>query len=160
MRDRMNLDSMDRKILNILQEDASLSIQDLGERVGLSVNPCWRRIKRMEEAGVIERRVAIVNPAALGLSATVFVSIRTNKHDREWLASFAAGVAAIPEITECHRMSGTVDYLLKIIVRDIAHYDDVYQRLIRKVPGLEDVSSTFSMERLKFSTAIDVVRGI
>ncbi|MEN2792890.1 Lrp/AsnC family transcriptional regulator [Sphingomonas oligophenolica] len=152
------MDPIDRKILNELQADASLAIQELGDRGGLSTNPCWRRIKRMEEAGVIERRVAIINPQALGLGATVFVSIRTNKHNREWLDTLAAGVEQIPEIIECHRMSGTVDYLLKVVVRDIAHYDDVYQRLIKQVPGLEDVSSTFSMERVKFSTAIDAVR--
>jgi Lrp/AsnC family transcriptional regulator len=156
----VELDSIDRKILNELQADASLAMQELGERVGLSTNPCWRRVKRMEETGVIERRVVLVNPRALGVGATVFVSIRTNKHNREWLDMLAAGVNKIPEITECHRLSGTVDYLLKIVVRDIAHYDKVYKKLIETVPGLEDVSSTFSMERIKYSTAIDAVRGV
>ncbi|MBL8224243.1 MAG: Lrp/AsnC family transcriptional regulator [Chromatiales bacterium] len=154
-----SLDSIDRHILEILQADASLSVNAIGERVGLSANPCWRRIRRLEEAGVIERRVAIVDQAAIGLPMTAFVSIRTDKHNAEWLDTFARGVRSIPEIVECHRMSGDVDYVLKVVVRDIAHYDRVYRRLIAEVPGLSDVSSTFSMERLKFSTVLDLRSG-
>ena len=150
------IDPIDRKILHLLQRDASLSVQDIADLVGLSSNPCWRRIKMMEASGLIERRVALVNAAALGLGVTAFVTIRTDKHNPEWLASFAAGINAIPEIMECHRMSGDVDYLLKIVVADIAHYDRVYQALIAQVPGLSDVSSTFSMERLKAGTALPV----
>ena len=150
----MELDNLDWAILGELQRDASLPIQSIGERVGLSTNPCWRRIKRMEEAGVIARRVAILDPVAVGLPTTVFVSIRTARHDPEWLEAFASGIAAIPEITECHRMAGEVDYLLKLSVRDIAHYDRIYQRLIAEVPGLNDVSSSFSMEALKMTTAL------
>lgn len=145
----MKLDSKDKAILEILQHDATLSIQEIGDRVALSANPCWRRIRHMEEAGIIERRVAVVNPAALGLAMTVFVSIRISAHDRGWLDRFAAAIRTIPEIVECHRMSGDVDYLLKMLVRDIRHYDRVYQRLISEVPGLSDVSSTFSMEQMK-----------
>jgi Lrp/AsnC family transcriptional regulator len=145
---------MDWAILEILQEDAGLPIQAVGERVGLSINPCWRRIKRMEEAGIIARRVALLDPARVGLPTTVFVTIRTARHDPEWLSAFAKGVAAIPEITECHRMAGEVDYLLKLSVRDIAHYDRIYQRLIAEVPGLNDVSSAFSMEAMKATTAL------
>jgi Lrp/AsnC family transcriptional regulator len=110
----------------------------------------------MEDAGIIERRVAILNPVKLGLGVTAFVSIRTNKHTPDWLASFAAGILSIPEIIECHRMSGDVDYLLKIAVADIAHYDRIYQELIAAVHGLSDVSSTFSMERLKYGTALAI----
>ena len=145
----MKLDSKDRAILEILQRDATLSIQEIGERVALSANPCWRRIRQMEEAGIIERRVAVVNAPALGLAMTVFVSIRISAHDKAWLERFAAAIRAIPEIVECHRMSGDVDYLLKMLVRDIQHYDRVYQQLISEVPGLSDVSSTFSMEQMK-----------
>ncbi|WP_445948970.1 Lrp/AsnC family transcriptional regulator [Sphingorhabdus sp.] len=152
----MKIDTIDRRILEIIQRDATYSIQDIGEQVGLSTNPCWRRIKRMEDAGIIERRVAILNPVKLGLGVTAFVSIRTNKHTPDWLASFAAGILSIPEIIECHRMSGDVDYLLKIAVADIAHYDRIYQELIAAVPGLSDVSSTFSMERLKYGTALAI----
>lgn len=150
----MKLDSIDWAILDLLQQDAAMPIHAIGERVGLSTNPCWRRIRRMEEAGVIARRVALLDPARLGLSTTVFVAIRTDRHDPEWLAAFAQGIAAIREITECHRMAGEVDYLLKLTVRDIAHYDRIYQRLIASVPGLSDVSSSFSMERMKFTTAL------
>ncbi len=150
----MKLDSIDWAILDVVQQDASLPIQAIGERVGLSTNPCWRRIKRMEEAGVIARRVALLDPARIGLATTVFVAIRTTRHDPEWLAAFAAGIGAISEITECHRMAGEVDYMLKLSVRDIAHYDRIYQRLIGAVPGLSDVSSTFSMEAMKTTTAL------
>ncbi|WP_370516012.1 Lrp/AsnC family transcriptional regulator [Novosphingobium sp. Gsoil 351] len=150
----MQLDSTDWAILDILQVDASAPLHAIGERVGLSANPCWRRIRRMEEAGIVARRVALLDPVKVGLATTVFVAIRTARHDSEWLATFAAGIAAIPEITECHRMAGEVDYLLKLTVRDIAHYDRIYQRLIAAVPGLSDVSSSFSMEALKFTTAL------
>ncbi|MFN6934005.1 MAG: Lrp/AsnC family transcriptional regulator [Tsuneonella sp.] len=150
----LELDSIDWRILDVLQEDASLSIQAIGDRVGLSTNPCWRRIRRLEEAGVIARRVALLDPVLVGLPTTVFVTIRTTRHDPEWLAAFADGIAAIPEITECHRMAGEVDYLLKLSVRNIAHYDRIYQRLIAVVPGLNDVSSTFSMEAMKVTTAL------
>lgn len=150
----LELDSIDWAILEVLQHDAALPIQAIGERVGLSTNPCWRRIKRLEEAGVIARRVALLDPDKVGLPTTVFVAIRTRRHDPEWLAAFAAGVGAIPEITECHRMAGEIDYMLKLSVRDIAHYDRIYQRLIAEVPGLNDVSSTFSMEAMKVTTAL------
>ena len=156
MSKNIKIDAIDRRILEIIQRDATHSIQDIGEQVGLSTNPCWRRIKRMEDAGIIERRVAILNPVKLGLGVTAFVSIRTNKHTPDWLASFAAGILSIPEIIECHRMSGDVDYLLKIAVANIAHYDRIYQELIAAVPGLSDVSSTFSMERLKYGTALAI----
>ncbi|MEM6627057.1 MAG: Lrp/AsnC family transcriptional regulator [Pseudomonadota bacterium] len=156
MAKRVELDDIDRRILGIIQEDATRSIQDIADSVGLSSNPCWRRIRRMEEAGVIKKRVALVDSKALGLTATVFVAVRTNRHDKAWLADFAKGVRSLPEIVECHRMSGDVDYLLKVVVRDISHYDAVYQRLIAAVPGLGDVSSAFSMEPLKHSTAIDL----
>ena len=156
MPDIYQLDSTDRRILDLIQNDATLSLQEIADKVNLSSNPCWRRIRRMETEGVIDRRVAIVNPAKLGLGASVFVTIRTNKHDEGWLKKFAKGVKGIPEIVECHRMSGDLDYLLKVVVRDISHYDAVYQKLIAAVPGLGDVSSAFSMESLKHSTAIDM----
>lgn len=155
MSKKIEIDDIDRRILSALQHDATLSIQDIADAVGLSSNPCWRRIKRLEEEGIIARRVALVDPKRVGLSATVFVIIRTTRHDKDWLASFAAGVNKLPEIVECHRMSGEMDYLLKVMVRDIDHYDRVYQRLIDLVPGLGDVSSAFSMEALKHTTAID-----
>ncbi|MEM7493422.1 MAG: Lrp/AsnC family transcriptional regulator [Pseudomonadota bacterium] len=151
----LELDDIDRSILRIIQNDATRSIQDIADEVGLSNNPCWRRLKRMEENGVIKRRAAIIDADKVGLAATVFVMVRTKRHDTKWLATFAKGVRKLPEIIECHRMSGDIDYLLKVKVRDISHYDAVYQRLISLVPELGDVSSAFSMERLKEGTAID-----
>lgn len=150
----VELDSTDRKLLAFLQEDASLSVQQLAERVGLSANPCWRRIKRLETEGVIERRVALVNAMALGLPVTVFVRINTGQHSAEWVTRFAAALDSIPEIIECHRLSGDVDYLLKVLCADIADYDRVYNELIQRVPNLTDVSSMFSMETLKSTTRV------
>ena len=154
MTNNVELDSIDRKILGALQHDATLSIQSLGEKVGLSANPCWRRIKRMEETGLIARRVAIVDPAMVGLGTNVFVAIRTRQHDAKWLAAFAEAVETIDEITECHRMAGDIDYLLKLRVRDIADYDRIYQRMIARFPDLADVTATFSMEEMKSTTAL------
>ena len=156
MEKNCNLDRIDKKILAVVQEDASLSTQEVADQVGLSLNPCWRRIKRLESDGIIERRVVLINPERVGLGTTVFVTIAINRHDMDWLERFSTNVCAIPEVVECHRLSGSADYLLKVMVRDIAHYDRVYQKLIKAVPGLTDVSSTFSMERLKFSTRIDI----
>ncbi len=150
------LDPIDRHILAVLQEDATLSAQAVGERVGLSANPCWRRIRRLEAEGVIAKRAAIVDPVRVGLSLTAFVSIRTSNHSAAWLEGFARAVSAISEIVECHRMTGETDYLLKIVVSDIQHYDRVYKRLVGLVPDLADVSSAFSMERLKDGTALDL----
>ena len=154
MRENIKLDSIDWAILGVLQRDSSLPVHAIGEEVGLSTNPCWRRIKRMEDAGIIRDRVALLDPKKIGLGTTVFVSIRTNRHDPEWLKAFSEGIAAIDEITECHRMAGDVDYMLKLRVADIADYDRIYQRMIAKVPGLADVTSTFSMEELKATTAL------
>ncbi|HMT47998.1 MAG TPA: Lrp/AsnC family transcriptional regulator [Novosphingobium sp.] len=148
------LDSLDWSILAQLQADASLAVHEIGERVGLSHNACWRRIRRLEDSGVIGRRVALLDPAKIGLATTVFVAVRTSRHDPEWLEAFARGVASIDEVIECHRMAGDVDYLLKLVVRDIAHYDRIYRKLIAAVPDLADVSSSFSMERMKHTTAL------
>ena len=152
--DISQLDSIDWAILAVLQADASLPVHEVGDRVGLSSNACWRRIKRLEDSGIIARRVALLDAAKLGLATTVFVAIRTNRHDPEWLAAFSKGVAGIEEISECHRMAGDVDYLLKIVVRDIAHYDRIYRKLIAAVPDIADVSSSFSMEQMKVTTAL------
>lgn len=154
----VQLDSIDRAILRELQADASRPIQEVADAVGLSQNPCWRRIKRLEREGVITGRVALVEPEKLGLGLTVFVSIRTREHNEEWLERFAKGVTAIPEVVELYRMSGDVDYLLKICVADIAEYDRIYKELIRTV-DLHDVSSSFAMERIKCTTALPVPDG-
>ena len=148
------LDTIDWAILGVLQRDASLPVHEVGERVGLSSNACWRRIRRLEDSGIIAHRVALLDPEKLGLATTVFVAIRTNRHDPAWLEAFSRGIAEIDEISECHRMAGEVDYLLKIVVRDIAHYDRIYRKLIARIPDIADVSSTFSMEKMKATTAL------
>ena len=148
------LDTIDWAILGVLQGNASLPVHEVGDRVGLSANACWRRIRRLEDSGIIARRVALLDAEKLGLATTVFVAIKTNRHDPAWLEAFARGIEAIPEIGECHRMAGDVDYLLKIVVRDIAHYDRIYRKLIAAVPDLADVSSSFSMEKMKATTAL------
>ena len=149
----MPLDDLDRKILSILQVDATLPVATVAERVGLSPTPCWRRIQKLEEAGVIQARVAVLDPARLNVGVTVFVSVRTNQHDLAWLEKFANAVRDFPEVVEFYRMSGDVDYLLRIVVPDIAAYDAVYKRLIARV-ALSDVSSAFAMETIKYTTAL------
>ena len=151
----MERDRIDRQILQVLQADATVSIQEVGDRVGLSQNACWRRIKRLEEAGIIRKRVALVDPKRLGYGVTVFVTVRTNQHTEEWLERFASGVAALPEVMEFYRISGDVDYLLKVLVTDIAEYDRFYKKLIRIAP-LSDVASNFAMEQVKYSTEVPV----
>ena len=132
-----------------------MPLQDVAARVGLSVNPCWRRIKRMESEGIIRARVAVLDPEKVGLNVTVFVRIKIREHTSEWVKRFAAAIRSIAEIAECHRMGGDVDYMLKVIVADIAGYDRVYKQLIAKVPGLGEVSALFSMERIKYTTKIE-----
>ena len=149
----IELDRIDRTLLAALQTDATLSISALGERAGLSSTPCWKRLKRLEEAGVIARRVAVLDRHQVGLPVTVFVSLRTAQHDDKWLAQFAAAVMAMPEVQEFHRMSGDVDYLLKVVTTDIDGYDRFYKRLIRTAQ-LAGVSSAFSMEQIKSTTAL------
>jgi Lrp/AsnC family transcriptional regulator len=151
----MELDRIDRHILQVLQTDTTIAIQQVGERVGLSHNACWRRIKRLEEAGIIRKRVALVDPKKLGFGVTVFVTVRTSQHTEEWLDKFARGVAALPEVMEFYRTSGDVDYLLKVLVSDIAEYDRFYKKLIAIAP-LSDVSSNFAMEQVKYTTEVPV----
>ncbi|MBA5608338.1 Lrp/AsnC family transcriptional regulator [Duganella sp. FT3S] len=148
-----HLDRYDYAILAALQADGTLSIAQLSEKVSLSSTPCWKRVRRLEEEGYIESRVAIVNRRKVGLPVTVFVSVRTSHHDEQWLARFAAAVIALPEVLEFHRMSGDVDYLLKVVTSDIDGYDRFYKKLI-KVSQLTGVSSAFSMEQIKFTTAL------
>ncbi len=143
----------DRKILDLLQRDAALSVAEIAERVGLSATPCWRRIRNLEKTGVIRRRVALLDRERLGLGVTVYVAVRTREHSAAWLDTFADAVRALPEVLELHRMSGDIDYLLKVVVADIAAYDAFYKRLIERVP-LSDVSSSFAMEEIKSTTAL------
>ncbi len=147
------MDRFDREILRCLQRDAAMPVARIAEQVGLSPTPCWRRIQKLEEAGVIRRRVALLDAQRLNVGVTAFVSIRTSEHTSAWVEGFARAVADIPEIVEIHRMSGDIDYLLRIQVPDIAAYDAVYQTLIRKV-RLSDVSSSFAMEQIKSTTEL------
>jgi Lrp/AsnC family transcriptional regulator len=147
------MDAHDREILACLQEDATLSVAEIGERVSLSSTPCWRRIQNLEKAGVIARRVALLDREKLHVGVTVFVAVRTQHHDIAWLERFAAAVSAIEEVVEFYRMSGDVDYLLRIVVPDIAAYDAVYKRLIGSIE-LSDVTSSFAMECIKYTTAL------
>jgi len=146
------MDAIDRQILAILQEDASLPVAEIGKRVGLSSTPCWKRIRRLEEDGVISARVAVLDPAKLGLTTTVFVAVETGDHSKEWLTRFATLVRAMPEVMELYRMAGDVDYMMRVVTPDIASYDAFYQRLIAEVP-LKNVTSRFAMERVKSTTA-------
>ena len=147
------IDKIDTAILAQLQDDAGISVADIAARVNLSQNACWRRIRRLEEDGVILRRVALLDPTKLEAGMTVFVSVRTAEHSAAWLDEFARAVSGMPEVVEFYRMAGEIDYLLKIRVADIKAYDRVYKRLIERV-RLVDVSAAFAMEEIKHSTAI------
>jgi len=147
------MDAIDRKILAVLQQDAALSVAEIGHRVGLSSTPCWKRIQKLEADGVIEKRVALVNPEKVGLGVSVFVSIETDDHSEQWLTNFATSVGAMPEVMEFYRMAGDVDYMLRVIVPDIQGYDKFYKQLIAAIP-LKNVTSRFAMERIKSTTAL------
>jgi Lrp/AsnC family transcriptional regulator len=147
------MDRTDKRILELLQVDSELAVSEIGKRIGLSTSPCWRRIQRLEKNGYVKKRVALLDPILLNLSLTAFVMVKTSQHNVEWLEIFAKAVAELPEIVEVYRMSGDVDYLLKIMVPDIAAYDVVYKQLIEKIAFM-DVSSGFAMEVIKSTTAL------
>ena len=149
------MDAIDRKILTVLQEDASLSVAEIGDRVGLSSTPCWKRIQRLEADGVIMKRVALIAAEKIGLGITVFVSIETGDHSQDWLAKFAETVGAMPEVMEFYRMAGDVDYMLRVVVPDIAGYDTFYKKLIATV-SLKNVTSRFAMEKIKSTTSLPI----
>jgi Lrp/AsnC family transcriptional regulator len=152
------MDAVDRKILAVVQQDASLSVAEIGQRVGLSSTPCWKRLQRLEAEGVIMRRVALVDPDKIGLGITVYVSIETGDHSQEWLKRFADMVGVMPEVMEFYRMAGDVDYMLRVVVPDIAGYDAFYKKLIETVP-LKNVTSRFAMERIKSTTALPIAEA-
>ncbi len=147
------MDATDKRILDLLQHDATLALGDIASRIHLSPTACWKRIAKLEKAGVIVRRVALLDPAQLNVGVTVFVAIKTSQHNAAWLERFAKVVEAIPEVVEFYRMSGDIDYLLRVVVPDIAGYNTVYKRLIRGTE-LFDVSSSFAMEQIKYTTAL------
>jgi Lrp/AsnC family transcriptional regulator len=147
------MDAIDKAILTILQRDAETPLAEIAAAVNLSTTPCWRRIQRLREQKMIRRSVALLDAKQLNVGVTVFVSVRTNHHSDAWFRKFSAAVSAIPEVMEFYRMSGDVDYLLRVVVPDIAAYDRVYKRLISSA-DLFDVSSSFAMEEIKFSTEL------
>jgi Lrp/AsnC family transcriptional regulator len=147
------MDHQDRKILNLLQEDATTPVAAIAERVGLTSTPCWRRIQKLEEAGVVQRRVAILDAHKVNAGVTVIVSIKTDQHSLTWLERFHKAVADFPEVVEFYRMSGEVDYLLRVVVPDIEAYDAFYKRLIARIE-IAKVSSAFAMEQIKYTTAL------
>src|SRR6185295_19013351 len=147
------MDRLDRMILTILQEDATVPVAEIGRRVGLSTTPCWRRIQKMDEEGVIKARVAVLDPAQVNAKVTVFVFITTNQHNEDWLTLFSRVISEFPEVVEFYRMSGHIDYLLKVVVPDIGAYDTFYKKLVAKI-DIMDVSSAFAMESIKNATAL------
>jgi Lrp/AsnC family transcriptional regulator len=152
------MDAIDRKIIATLQADATLSIQQIADRVGLSQTPCWKRIQKLEQTGVIKGRVALVDPMAIGLGLTVFVSVSTDDHSPEWRAQFAEKVMPMPEVMDLYRMAGEVDYMLRVVVRDMADYDAFYKRLTETV-AMKTVISRFAMEAIKATTAYPIDTG-
>lgn len=147
------IDKMDRKILEILQQDCTVPVAEIGKQIGLSTTPCWRRIQKMEENGVIQKRVALLDAKKVNVGVTVFVSITTSHHTQDWLDRFHDVLSGFPEVVEFYRMSGQVDYLLRVVVPDIERYDAFYKRLISEIE-LTEVSSAFAMEQIKFTMAL------
>ncbi|MEH6471085.1 MAG: Lrp/AsnC family transcriptional regulator [Halopseudomonas sp.] len=147
------MDKIDKRILQLLQQDTTLSTAAIAEQVGLSPTPCWRRVQNMEKSGVIRSRVALLDREKLNLGVDVFVTITTNQHNTEWLERFAEQIQTLDEVVECYRMSGDVDYMLRVVVSDISAYDRFYKRLIEHTE-ITNVSSRFAMERMKYTTAL------
>jgi len=152
----MKLDKTDRIILSILQKDSTVSIGDLAERVNLTTTPCWKRIKRLEDEGVIQKRVALLDPEKLGLLFTAFVSLKTTDHSHQWYNHFVEIVSVFPEVIEFYRMTGEYDYMLKVQVEDMKRFDLFYKKLVNSVQGISNVTSTFAMEPLKYTTALPI----
>jgi len=153
--ENFTIDRVDRKILSFLQQDATMTIKEIARRVHLSPTPCWKRIQRLEENGVIRARVALLDPAKVDAGVTVFIAIRTDRHNIEWSKKFAREMKSIPEVMEIYRMSGKVDYLLRVVVPDIAAFDRIYKTIISRIE-LSDVTSMFAMEQMKYTTALPV----
>jgi len=151
--EQYSMDKLDRKILELLQHNGGLTAAEVADRVGLSKAPCWRRIKKLQDEGIIKKTVALLDARALDVGTTVFVMLKTAKHNQTWFDKFVSVVRDIPEVTEIHRMSGDVDYLMRIVVPDIDAYDVVYKQLISAVEFL-DVSASFALETIKYTTAL------
>ncbi|WP_223524394.1 Lrp/AsnC family transcriptional regulator [Pseudomonas sp. A-B-26] len=152
------MDSFDRHILSLLQRDADMPIKDLAEAVNLSTTPCWKRIKKLEKEGYIRAKVALLDPVLLGLGLSVLVQVKTQRHDKVWLDTFAKTVSQFEEVMAFYRMSGEWDYMLRVVVSDIAAYDTFYKKLITSVDGLSNITSSFAMEQIKYTTALPLPR--
>lgn len=152
------MDSFDQHILTLLQRDASISLKDLAEAVNLTTTPCWKRVKRLEDEGYIRGRVALLDPERINLGLSVFVQLKTQRHDSAWLEHFARTVTSFEEVMEFYRMSGDWDYMLRVVVSDIAAYDRFYKKLITSTEGLSNITSSFAMEQIKYTTAFPVYR--
>ena len=153
--DKVTLDSVDRKILYYVQRDAAMTIKEIAKKVHLSPTPCWKRIQRLEKEGVIRARVALLDPTKVEASVTVFIAIKTDQHNTAWSEKFAFEMSSIPEIMEIYRMSGEVDYLLRVVVPDIAAFDNLYKKIIDRI-ALSNVTSSFAIEQMKYTTALPV----
>jgi Lrp/AsnC family transcriptional regulator len=149
------MDATDRKILNLLQTDASLTVKQIAEQIPLSVTPCWKRIQKMEEQGLIRARVALLDAKMVNANVTVFVAIKTQHHTIEWIDRFNSEVSQLPEVMEIYRMSGDIDYLLRVVVSSIEAYDQFYKTLIQRI-DLSNVTSSFAMEQMKYTTALPI----
>lgn len=152
----ITLDTIDRRLIALLQQDATLSVNSLAERVNLSTTPCWKRLKRLEEQGIITGKVAIIDRHKVQLAVSVFVHIKTQHHDNDWLKHFSETVSRYDEVMECYRMAGEWDYLLRVVVADIPAFDRFYKRLVTQVPGIVNVTSNFAMEEIKYTTSLPI----
>ncbi|MCG9776811.1 Lrp/AsnC family transcriptional regulator [Photobacterium damselae] len=151
-----DLDSVDRTLLRLLQKDATLALAELAEAVNLTTTPCWKRLKRLEETGILQQRVALLDPIKLGLSFTAFVQIKTINHSKDWYHNFVETVSDFAEVMEFYRMAGEYDYMMKVQVADMFAFDKFYKKLVNSIEGLTNVTSTFAMEQLKYTTALPV----
>ena len=149
------MDSTDRKILNLLQTDASLTVKQIAQQIPLSVTPCWKRIQKLEQNGFIRARVALLDPKKVNANVTVFMAIKTDQHTSDWIERFNREVSQLPEVMEIYRMSGEIDYLLRVVVSSIEAYDAFYKKLIDRIE-LANVTSSFAMEQIKYTTALPV----
>ena len=150
------LDEMDLKILKIMQEDATRPVADIGKEVGLSTTPCWRRIQKLEEAGIIRRRVALLDPTKVNCGVTVFVSIKTDRHSYDWLEKFHSAAFKFPEVVELYRMSGEIDYLLRVVTSDLSAYERFLIEHLTRVPGVASIKSSFALKQVAYRTALPI----
>lgn len=153
---QLMLDKVDKTLLNMLQQDTTVSLQELADTVNLTTTPCWKRLKRLEEQGMIDKKVALLNPDKLGLSFVAFALIKTNNHSNEWYQTFVDTVSEFPEVMEFYRMAGEFDYMMKVLVSDMKAYDEFYKKLVNSVEGISNVTSTFAMESIKYTTALPI----